>query len=128
MTRARGARSHRPDDQLVLAAVVFTALCGAPVVLDAQTVRGAIQDDATGEAVGVVMVVLRHMDGSRAATTLSNETGHYVIRAPGADRYTVFPRQTETGHPVPLHEKATRRSAARYANSSLPTNGASCAR
>lgn len=65
------------------------AVTAHAAALDAQTVRGSVWDEATGDAVAVAMVVLEDVAGERVAMALSNDRGLYLVRAPEPGRYRV---------------------------------------
>lgn len=67
--------------------LAFLLLLAAIDGLSGQSVRGAVRDGETGAPVGVAMVLLEDLRGERARTTLTNDRGNFLIRAPGPGRY-----------------------------------------
>lgn len=98
----------------------FALLCpGATAPLQAQSVRGRLVDDATGEALPGAWVALVGEDGTPAATALSGAEGGFSLRAPGSGSWSlhaeapgysvsptaVTPAAADGGSPVELRAR-----------------------
>jgi hypothetical protein len=64
-------------------------LLAAATRLPAQTVAGEVVDPASGERIPSALVVLVDAPGAERASTLTDATGRYTLRAPRAGVYTL---------------------------------------
>jgi outer membrane receptor for ferrienterochelin and colicins len=77
-------RTHQP-----LLALILTALAASPLLAQAGSLAGTIEDEATGSPLGTVLVEAVRPDGSVAAGVLSSAIGTFRIPEIPTGQYTV---------------------------------------
>ena len=81
---------HVPPTPHVLAALIAATLTAfASAGAAAQTIRGVVVEDATGQPLTGATVVALDSTGAARAATLGDEAGRFVLRLPGPGPFTL---------------------------------------